>query len=420
MTIPLDNLYHYIDGLFSEPVCMYLFYPHGSRNILDLTGVKSFNQLGHDLDSMVFPQIICIDQETLNYNLYQHFSQEEIDFIYNIHRKTNVNENLRFAVAYNIHDDPILLHSEKNSSDLDRYKKEGFVDVYYWCHALIARDWFRFAEHDVRLNEKSNKINDFLIYCRDWSGSREYRVKFQELLNKNNLTTSSITGIKKINGCGFNIDNFNFVNQQFVPNNTDFFLELDNNNTEPTASADYCAEDFLKTNISVVLETVFDGSKIHLTEKTLRPLACGHPFILASGPGSLEYIRSYGFKTFSPWIDEDYDLEQNSAIRLEKIINSMKKFNELSVAEKTEVCKRLGEIADYNKKWFFSKEFIDLVTTELKSNIDQAMLQVKKTRSVRFRKFKNNDIDKTLIKEKRKLLADYLRKLKNLNSKNKN
>jgi hypothetical protein len=52
------------------------------------------------------------------------------------------------------------------------------------------------------------------------------------------------------------------------------------------------------------------------------------------------------------------------------------------------------------------------------------MAQVKKTRSVCLRKVKNNDIgidiDKTLIKEKRKVLAGYLRKLKNLNSKNKN
>jgi hypothetical protein len=48
-----------------------------------------------------------------------------------------------------------------------------------------------------------------------------------------------------------------------------------------------------------VAETVFD-TRIHLTEKTLRPIACGHPFILAAGPGSLKYLQTYGFRTFSP------------------------------------------------------------------------------------------------------------------------
>jgi hypothetical protein len=47
-----------------------------------------------------------------------------------------------------------------------------------------------------------------------------------------------------------------------------------------------------------------------LTEKALRPIACGQPFILAATPGSLQYLRSYGFKTFSGYIDETYDTIQ--------------------------------------------------------------------------------------------------------------
>ena len=281
MTIPLDNLYHYIDGLFPEPVCLYLFYPHGSRNILDLRGLKTFNKLNFDLDVILLPQVICIDQEPLNYDLYENFSSDEIAFYQNFLTNTNIDENLRFAIPFNIHDNPILLHSEKNSESLIKYKKDGYIDIHYWCHALIARDWYRFAKHDRRLIEKTTPRKDFLIYCREWSGSREYRIKFQEMLYNADLTKNSITGIKKVND---SIENFIFKNKNFIPHSTDFFYQLTDNLANSTASADYCPDDFLDTRLSVVLETVFDGPTIHLTEKILRPIACGHPFILASGP----------------------------------------------------------------------------------------------------------------------------------------
>jgi hypothetical protein len=130
----------------------------------------------------------------------------------------------------------------------------------------------------------------------------------------------------------------------------------------------------------VVLETVFDDSRVHLTEKTLRPIACGHPFILAAGPGALEYIRSYGFKTFAPWIDESYDLETDSFKRLEKIINAMVKIQNLQGSELEEFSQGIKDIANFNKKHFFSNEFFNTVKNELQHNLQVAYEQVKKTK----------------------------------------
>jgi len=412
MTIPLDNLYHYIEGLFPEPVCMYLFYPHGSRDILDV--VASCREWTVATKSTL-PQAICVDQEPLNYELYKTFTQQQIDFYQALYNNTNHDENLRFAVPPNVHDNPILLHSEKNSKDLELYKNDGFVDVYYWCHAIIARDWYRFAEHDPRLCMTSTPLKDFLIYCRDWSGSREYRIKFQELLHKNNLVDCSITGIMKTNGCGTTIENFDFKNQSFVPDSTEFFYQLHNNSNNATVSANYCPDDFVNTHLSVVLETIFDGTKIHLTEKILRPIACGHPFILASGPGSLSYLRSYGFKTFSPWIDESYDQETNSVLRLEKIIQSMKTFSQLANSEKQHVLARINSIAEYNKQWFFSDKFINQVTDELKENIKQAMCVVKQTRSLRFRNRAVKHVNPHRHPLQRSMVANYLNQLRKIN-----
>ena len=417
MTIPLDNLYHYIDGLFPEPVCVYLFYPHGSRNILDLTGVKPFNRLGYNLDSGLFPLVVCNDQEPLNYEFYENLEDEILNRCKERYKgSSSSTTNFKAALApFNIYDNMMLLHSEKNSADLKLYQDNGYVDAYYWCHAFIARDWYRFAEHDVRLISNTVPTKDFLIYCRDWSGSREYRIKFQELLYNKNLVKNSITSVMKKNSNGICLEHAVFKNKSFEPKNKKFFYNLLDNDILPSDSANYCPDDFNNSYISVVLETIFDGSKIHLTEKILRPIACGHPFILAAGPGSLEYLRSYGFKTFDPWIDESYDQETNSVCRLQKIVDAMHKFSTLTTTDKGCVVDQLKKIADYNKRWFFSKDFTDLIDQELKTNIDIAFKKVKKSRAVGYRSREKNHNIKHLHADSRNIRAVYLNNLRKLN-----
>jgi hypothetical protein len=360
---------------------------------------------------------MCHDQEPLNYDFYQQCSQNNTainkldEFINN--KLGPVVDNLRLALPINLHDKTILLHSEKNSSDLEKYENNGYIGAYYWAHALIARDWFRFAKHDHRLCRPEKNITDFLIYCRDWSGSREYRIKFQELLYKNNLTKNSITGIMKYQGNKDALKNFKFKNSEFIPADFEFFYNLSDNTVSSAASADYNPNDFNNSHVSVVLETMFDDARIHLTEKVLRPIACGHPFILAAGPGSLKYLRHYGFKTFDPWLNESYDLENNSVHRLEKIVQSMHEFSSLPTQNKQTVLREIKKIAKFNRQHFFSNKFINQVKSELVENIQVALVEVKKTRSLFFRaRKKSADKSKTAI---RNAAAKCLRKLKNLN-----
>lgn len=124
--------------------------------------------------------------------------------------------------------------------------------------------------------------------------------------------------------------------------------------------------------IEVVLETLFDDTRQHLTEKTLRPIACGHPFILAATPNSLQYLRSYGFETFDGLIDETYDTISDPIQRLHAIVSSMK---QLLTAD-ANVHAQLKSIAARNKKRFFSAEFQQHVIDEFKSNFDQALLSM--------------------------------------------
>lgn len=89
----------------------------------------------------------------------------------------------------------------------------------------------------------------------------------------------------------------------------------------------------LNSYFSIVTETVFykkhldratiynneDG--IFFTEKTSRPLLLKHPFILAGYANSLKMLRTYGFNTFHPYINESYDSEEDDDLRLDMIVS---------------------------------------------------------------------------------------------------
>lgn len=256
----------------------------------------------------------------------------------------------------------------KNSKELEHYEQNNFIGVYYWSHALIARDWFRYAEHDSQLAPDIKSItSDFLIYNRAWTGTREYRLKFSEILVDYQLVEHCNVKFNPVDG--YHYSEHNFENPALAVNRYDLESNILLNDFCSSASADYTSEDYQTSGIEVVLETLFDDQRHHLTEKALRPIACGRPFILAATPGSLEYIRSYGFKTFHGIINEDYDSVIDPLLRLRAIAKEMSRISKLSELEKQSLWNKLYEIALYNKKHFFSSELHNQVVSEYKTNL---------------------------------------------------
>lgn len=268
----------------------------------------------------------------------------------------------------------LLCHSEKNSSDLRWFENHGSIGVYYWTHAIIARDWFRYAEFDPAL-QRRNANQDFLIYNRAWTGSREYRLKFIELLVHHNLVGNCCTWFNPVDqNCHYT--NHKFVNSNLAITNYNLHTEFQRTEAASWASADYCSKDYQNTRIEVVLETVFDSEKWHLTEKILRPIACGQPFMLASSPGSLEYLRSYGFKTFGSCWDESYDNETDCVKRLGAITALMSEFAKLDSKQKALILAQCKPIVEHNQRWFFSSQFREKITSEFKDNLQQALTKL--------------------------------------------
>jgi len=385
MNIPLDRLYHYIQSVAEkirgDCVIIYRFYPYGSKNINDLTNLKDFNCEDDSkewLNKTIFPLLWCNDQEPLDYEFYsKHLRARPKNPLTSILKSNNLyvpHTNLNYR-RLSIFEKHILLHSEQRSTNLEKYHDDNeLITVYYWSHAVIARDWFRYAEY-VSQTKRTSKT--FLIYNRAWSNTREYRLRFAELLILLNLHEHCKTSINPIEPeLGIHYDSHQFKNSAWRPRTV-----LENHFPISQAhshySADFDVEDYESTDIEIVLETLFDDDRLQLTEKSLRPIAVGQPFILVGTQGSLEYLRSYGFKTFSSVWDESYDLVEDPAERLIQIAELMKYISTWLPHQRERNMAEAQAIADYNRQHFFSQEFFNQVTNELKINLTSAFAELK-------------------------------------------
>jgi hypothetical protein len=69
-----------------------------------------------------------------------------------------------------------------------------------------------------------------------------------------------------------------------------------------------------------------------------------------SGPGTLKKLRSYGFQTFDPFIDEKYDLIDNVYDRLEELKKEIDRIAQFSYDELLDLKKEMAPILEHNKK----------------------------------------------------------------------
>ena len=373
----------------NQDVLIYRFLPHGSRKIEDCCLLQ---ESGSDICTQV--NMVCHDQETLDRTYYF----DKIDYNFEISGTPYPILNiLSKHITTHYHDIVLLLHSEMRSHDVEWFEQHGSIGVYWWCHAVIARDWFRYAEIDPKLLAPKTRKKDFLIYNRAWVGLREYRIKFTELILDHNLQTHCQLTFNPEDD-GKHWLGHKFANPVFAPNRTDLDQHFLPSTIDATASADYNNIDYTQTSIEVVLETVFDDTKWHLTEKSLRPIACGHPFILVSTPGILQYLKRYGFQTFGNYIDESYDTVADPIQRLEAVVKLMQSLAKLSAEEKQHLYSKLAPICEHNKRRFFSQEFFDQVLEEFHTNLDQGHSFIQQADShqyferdfERFQRMKNN------------------------------
>ena len=103
-----------------------------------------------------------------------------------------------------------------------------------------------------------------------------------------------------------------------------------------------------KSRLLLITEaTMYEHDEFHLTEKTIKALLTGIPFVICGSYKFLEQLRALGFKTYSEVWSEDYDLIQNNQDRIASIVDLLNDISTLDWDQAT--VDKLQNIAYHNK-----------------------------------------------------------------------
>lgn len=113
--------------------------------------------------------------------------------------------------------------------------------------------------------------------------------------------------------------------------NIDFTVPLNNFNDpiikgHPNIDYRFQADFYEKIGVDIVTETVFHYPYPFITEKTFRSFASLRPCIIVGAFGTLKFLKSIGFKTFSGIINEEYDTIEDPELRFIAVCESIKNF----------------------------------------------------------------------------------------------
>jgi len=105
-----------------------------------------------------------------------------------------------------------------------------------------------------------------------------------------------------------------------------------------------------KAYFSIIAGNSFDTPWLHPDEKFWKPLGQFHPFIWVGPTGGMQHLKDMGFKSFSPYIDESYDTEEDCEKRMLMIVNEIKRLCNMNKEEIHEWYYSMQDILIYNWK----------------------------------------------------------------------
>ena len=271
-----------------------------------------------------------------------------------------------------------IITSERDSDTVELIcKKYNWKNYYYFFHGWAALDWYRGYDKTFLIKpwDKRTINKTFLAPNRIVAGEREHRLEmlywiFRLGMTGNHISCPSVCPAENI----AILDAIQPLKNKYPDIETVFAqqslpLNFAGETDHPMHSCwlslfDQSAESLLY----LVTETVATGRRHHLTEKTFKPIALGMPFVIVGTQGSLQYLRSYGFKTFSDLWDESYDDEPDDSQRIEKIAQVLK---QLEHSDRQSIFESAHEIIQHNWNHFYNGGFEQILWQELQDMLNE-------------------------------------------------
>ena len=313
-------------------------------------------------------------------NIHEHnyiffFDQEPIHL--NIHAATfdeiqRRNDDIRGARG-------AVCTSERDSDNVSELcARYGWQSHYYFFHGWAALDWYRGYDRTflIRPIEQRQPTRTFIAPNRIIAGERQHRLEVLYHIFRNGMQHNYISCPKVCPAENISIhdairplvtkypDIESVFARQTLPIN--FAGETDHPMHSCWLSLFDEAADSL---LYLVTETVATGRRHHITEKTFKPIALGMPFVIVGTRGSLEYLRSYGFRTFEGIWDESYD-DAEDDVRIPRIASLLRSLDELTPAGRQDLFEQCLPVIQHNWNHFYGGGFEKILWQELGEMLD--------------------------------------------------
>jgi hypothetical protein len=258
--------------------------------------------------------------------------------------------------------------SEAVEQVCDRY---GWQSFYYFFHGWAALDWYRGYDRTFLMPEPEQRriTHSFISANRIIGGRRDHRIMLMYYLLSQNVSNAWISFPRM---CPVEQQDVVDLSAKFGAAVQDVLRAADlprcfpGETNHPMHSCWLSLFDLNASSLAhVITETVYAGRRHHLTEKTFKPICLRMPFVMVSTAGSLEYLRRYGFQTFHHLWSEDYDLETDDQIRLQKIAGLLKDLDDLTPTELQKLYKAAGPTIQHNYQHFYGGHFEQILWKEL-------------------------------------------------------
>ena len=344
-----ENIFQHLQTIITDPRVVYL-HPFGST----LPENLEFRRNDEDAGKFRGPLFIFYDQEPLDLD----YNRPVFEAITGLEQKPF-----------------ILVSTERDSDEAKRICEEfPFLHINYFFHIFAAHDWFRGHQMlpGLQLPHERTLEKTYISFNRLTSNRRIYRSLLVNELYKNNLLDSGYVSYS--HHCpddGAFDDNLRKGVPEYEFDPAYINEAIANIKQIPELRIDFAGQnipnqsmllspmtELMKSFVFLVTETCFFKTKTHLTEKIFKPIVLRMPFVLAGCAHNLEYLRSYGFRTFGDYWDESYDTIEDPVLRIEAIAQVIKTVNKLSTQQQMTMLLDMQPVLEHNYQLFNDPTFI--------------------------------------------------------------
>jgi len=282
-----------------------------------------------------------------------------------------------------------ILYVSSDLNTADNYRQ--------WCRAnntvpLFRSCWYGYfalwATNDLQPLSQQSHVKRYMCLNRR---PHDHRVLLLALLERYNILDSGSVSMPRVfneidvkwsadwcvdsiweqlkeNQLGY----IDWLDKDFKKMHSKLPLIADRSDFETNHALDFNTDIYAQHPINVVSETLAFTYSAFVSEKIWKPMAAGQIFLVLAGPQYLAGLQQIGFRTFSPIINEEYDMEYNTLERAILVVRELKRLISMNDSEFQQVLDRCRPIIEHNRSLITNPEKIKrLINTNLTDNIKE-------------------------------------------------